>query len=126
MAHDLRGTPVSDYLPNSSLEPTLEEREGLLSNFDPENRNDGEPPRYEDEEYAKSRERVPLQNKGIARIAPSLIGLVLGVAFLAPIATMWYGGMGAANRPTDPSTLLSNGTHEFKQTVLIVSFDGLW
>ena len=125
MAYDLKGTPVSHHLLNGSLEPTLEERKGLLSNFDAENRDNGEPPRYKDEEYVKPRERVPLQKRMIARIAGGFIGLILAVAFLAPIPTIRCGRMGAASRPTDPSKLLSNGTHAFKKTVLIVSFDGL-
>jgi len=124
MAYDLKGTLVSHRLLNGSLKSTLEERKGLLSDFDAEDRENGELPRYEDEEYAKPRERVPFQKRRITRIAGSLIGLILGVAFLAPMSTMWCGGMGATSRPTDPSKFLSNGTHEFKQTVLIVSLDG--
>jgi len=125
MAYDLKGTPVSYHLLNGSLKPTLEERKGLLSNFDAEDRHSDEPPLYEDEEYAKPRERVPLQKRRIARIAGGFISLILGITFLAPMSTMWCGGMGTASRPTDPSKLLSNGTHAFKKTVLIASFDGL-
>ena len=122
MAYDLKGTPVPHHLLNGSLKPTLEERKGLLS--DAEDR-DGEPPRYEDEEYTKPQGRIPLQKMRVAQIAGSFIGLILSVAFLAPISGMWRCGMGAARQPTDPSKLLSNGTHEFKRTVLAVSFDGL-
>ena len=107
----------------SPSKPTPEERKGLLSNFDVDDRDNGEPPRYEDEEYAEPRERAPLQKRRILWIAGGLIALILGASFLAPLSRMC--GMGATNRLTDPSRLLSNGTHEFKRTVLIVSIDGL-
>ena len=108
-----------------SSKPTPEERKGLLSNFDVEDRDNGEPPRYEDEEYPEPRKHAPLRKKRIACIAGGFITLILGASFLVPLSRAWCCGMGAASRPTDPSKLLSNGTHEFKRTVLIVSIDGL-
>ena len=122
MSYNLKET--SSYL-GSSLTPTPEEQKGLLSNFDVEDRDNGEPPRYEDEEYAEPRERALLERRRIVRIAGGFVALVLGALFFAPTSGSWCSGMGGARRPTDPSGLLSNGTHEFKRTVLIVSFDGL-
>lgn len=100
------------------------EHKGLLSNFDTEDRENGELPCYEDEEYTKPQECILFQKRRIIQIAGGFIGLILSVAFLSPMSTIWCGGMGAASRPTDPSKFLSNGTHKFKQTVLIVSLDG--
>lgn len=108
---------------DNPLKPTPEERKGLLSNFDVDDRDNGEPPHYEDEEYAEPRERAPLRKRRILGIAGGLIALILGASFLAPLSRMC--GIGAANRLLDPSKLLSNGTHEFKRTVLMVSIDGL-
>ena len=110
---------------DSSSKHTPEERKGLLSNFDVEDRDNSEPPRYEDEEYAEPRRHTPLRKKRIACIAGGFITLILGASFLVPLSRVWCGGMGGASRPTDPSKLLSNGTHEFKRTVLLVSIDGL-
>ena len=125
MSYNLKGNPGSPYL-DSHLNPAPEERKGLLSNFYVEDCDNDEPPRYEDEEYAKPRERALLRKRRITRIAGAFVALILGALFLAPMSRSRCGGMGIARRPTDPSKLLSNGTHEFKHTVLIVSFDGLW
>lgn len=125
MSYNLDGIPVPPYSQDGPSKSTPEERKGLLSHFDVDDRDNGEPPRYEDEEYAEPRERTPLRKKRVAWIAGSFIALILGGSFLVPVSRAWCGGMGAASRPTDPSKLLSNGTHEFKRTVLIVSIDGL-
>ena len=125
MSHHLKGTPVPNPLLNGSLKPAVEERKCLLSNFDTEDHDGGEPPRYQDEEYAAPRDCTPLRKRGIARTAGGFIALILCFSFLAPTSRMWCGGMGATNRLMDPSRLLSNGTHGFKPTVLIVSLDGL-
>ena len=125
MSYDLKGTPVPHHLLDSSLRPTFEERKGLLSDFDTEDRDGTELPRYEDEEYVKPQERAPLRKRRITRIAGSIVALVIGVSFLAPMLRIWCCGIGTTSRPMDPSGLLSNGTHNFKRTVLIVSFDGL-
>jgi len=125
MSYDLNETPVPPYTKGGPSKPVPEERKGLLSNFDIDDGDNGAPPRYEDEEYAEPRERTPLRKRRIACIAGGFIALILGATFLVPISRAWCGGMGATSRPTDPSKLLSNGTHEFKRTVLIVSIDGL-
>lgn len=119
MSYNLKETQVN------SSKPTPEERKGLLSNFDVEDHDTAEPPHYEDEEYAELRKHTPLRKRKIACIAGGFITLILGASFLVPLSRVWCGGMCAASRPTDPSKLLSNGTHEFKPTVLIVSIDGL-
>ena len=125
MSYNLAGTPVPPYSQDGPSKPTPEERKGLLSNFDVDDRDSGEPPRYEDEEYNEPRERIPLRKRRIGCIAGGLIALILGASFLVPVSRIWCGGMGTTSRTTDPSKLLSNGTHEFKRTVLIVSIDGL-
>lgn len=125
MSYNLNETQVPPYSKDGFSKSIPEERKGLLSNFDVDDRDNGEPPRYEDEEYAEPRARTPLRKKRIAGIAASFIALLLGASFLVPISRNWCGRMGVTSRPTDPSKLLSNGTHEFKRTVLIVSIDGL-
>ena len=133
LKHILRETNTSSSAMSYNLKqtqdgpssPTPEERKGLLSNFDIEDHDNGESPRYEDEEHAKPRERTPLRKRRILWIAGGLIALTLGASFLVPLSRTLCGGMGAISRPTDPSKLFSNGTHEFKRTVLIVSIDGL-
>ena len=125
MSYDLNGIPVPPYSQHSPSKSIPEERKGLLSNFDVDDGENGEPPRYEDEEYAQPQERTPSQKRRVAGIAAGFIALIIGASFLAPLSRTWCGGMSAASRPTDPSKLLSNGTHEFKRTVLIVSIDGL-
>ena len=124
MSYNLNGTPVPPYPQSSPSASMPEERKGLLSDFDI-NLDDCEPPRYKDGEYAEPRERTPSQKGRIVWTAAGLVALILGVPLLAPTSRTWCGRMGAGSRPTDPSKLLSNGTHEFKRTVLIVSMDGL-
>lgn len=124
MSYSLKEIQAPRYSQGGPLRPTPEERKGLLSNFDAEDRDNGEPPRYEDEEHAEPRERTPLRKRRILWIAGGLIALILGASFLTPLSRTWC-GKGTTSRPTDPSKLLSNGTHEFKRTVLIVSIDGL-
>jgi len=125
MSYDLNGTTIPPYTKDGPSKPIPEERKGLLSNFEVDDGDNGGPPRYEDEEYAEPRERTPLRKRRIAWIAGGFIALILGASFLVPVSRAWCGGMGATSRPTDPSRLLSNGTHDFKRTVLIVSIDGL-
>lgn len=105
------------------LKPTPEERNGLLLNSDIYDRYGAEPSRHEEKEHDEPRERTtPSQN---GRVARGFAAFILGVLLLAQVSRTWCGGAGATGRPTDPSQLLSNGTHEFKRTVLIVSIDGL-
>jgi len=124
MSCDPEGT-VSYYSQDKPGKHTPEERKGLLSNFSVGDRRGGKPPSYEDEEHAAPRGRTPPQKKGISCITGGLIALILGVSFLSPMSRIWCGGMGSGGQSTGPSGLLSNGTHEFKRTVLIVSLDGL-
>ena len=121
MSYNLKGILVPPYSQDGLLKPAPEERKGLLSNFDVDY---SELRYHEDEEYAEPRERTPLRKRRIARIAGAIVALILGTMFLAPMSRVWCGGMDAASRLLDPSGLLSNGTHEFKRTVLIVSLDG--
>ncbi|KAF9783199.1 Phosphodiest-domain-containing protein [Thelephora terrestris] len=107
--------------PNPSLKSTFEERKGLLSNFDVE--DDGRPPRYGDEEYLGFQERAPFHKLIFVRIISVFVALTLGTAFFLPMSRSRCGEM--AGRSMGSSALLSNGTHEFKRTVLIVSVDGL-
>jgi hypothetical protein len=125
MSYNLKETPFPRYPQDGSSKPTPEERKGLLSNFDIEDRDSGELPHYEDEEYVESRRYTPLQKRRIAWIAGSFITLILGASFLVPMSRSWCGGMGVTGQLKDPSRLLNNGTHDFKRTVLIVSIDGL-
>jgi len=123
MSYDPEGT-VSYYSRDQPGKHTPEERKGLLSNFDVGDRRGDKPPSYEDEEHAGPRGRSSSPKKIISCITGGLIALILGVSFLSPMSRIWGGGMGSGGRATDPSGLLSNGTHEFKRTVLIVSIDG--
>lgn len=125
MSYNLKDISAPRYSQDGLSKPTPEERKGLLSNFDAEDHDNGEPPRYEDEEYAEPRGRSPLRKRSIAWIAGSFIALILGASFFVPMSRSWCSGMGSASRLPDPSKLLSNGTHDFKRTVLIVSIDGL-
>jgi hypothetical protein len=125
MSYRLNDIPAPPYSQDGPSKPTPEERKGLLSNFDAEEHDNGEPPHYEDEEYAEPRGRTPLQKRRIAWFAGSFIALILGATFIVPMSRGWCGGMASAERVTDPSRLLSNGTHDFKRTLLIVSIDGL-
>lgn len=125
MSYNLKETSVPRFSQDSSSKHTPEERKGLLSNFDVEDRDSGELPHYEDEEYVSPRRYTPLQKGRIAWIAGGFIALILGATFLVPVSKSWCGGMGATNGMKDPSRLLNNGTHDFKRTVLIVSIDGL-
>ena len=125
MSHNLNGAPAPPYSQGAPSKFIPEERKGLLSHFDIDDGDNGEPPRYEDEEYPEPRGRTPLQKRRIAWIAGGFIALIVGASFLVPMSRVLCGGMGVTSRPTDPSKLLSNGTHEFKRTVVIVSIDGL-
>ena len=125
MSYNLTDTLAPRYSQGGLSRPTPEERKGLLSNFEVDDHDNGDPPRYEDEEHVESRGRTPLRKRKIVCIAGSFIALILGASFLVPLSRMWCDGAGATSRLTDPSKLLSNGTHEFRRTVLIVSIDGL-
>ena len=123
MSRNLKETLASCHL---EREITPEEHEGLLSEFDAEDCDNGKQLRYADEECPGFQEHNPSRLKStIVGIVRNFVILILGTAFLVPVARWWWGGMGDASQWTYPSRLLSNGTHEFKRTVLIVSIDGL-
>jgi hypothetical protein len=122
MPSNFGGVPFPPY---DSSKPTPEEHKSLLSDTDVEDRDHEALPRYKDEEYPGPRERAPSQESLLVHIARNFIFLIIGATFLVPMLRSWYGRMRVANRLVDPSRLLSNGTHEFKRTVLIVSIDGL-
>lgn len=123
MSYNPKEIPVTRHLSNDSSETIPEERKGLFSNFDSGDCDNGELPHYGDGEYP--RKRNPLHMNMFVEIARDFIFLILGAVFLVPMWRSWCARMGTANHLTDPSRLLSNGTHEFKRTVLIVSIDGL-
>ena len=60
MSYEPNHIPAPPYSKGGPSPPTSEERKGLLSNFEINDGDNGEPPRYEDEEHAKPRERTPL------------------------------------------------------------------
>jgi len=119
------GISIPPNTQGGSSKPAPEEHKGLLSNFDVADRNDGELAYHEGGEYPGPREHTPLRKGRVGWIVGVFVALVLGASFYPQMPRSLCGGMGVMNRPTDPSELLSNGTHEFKRTVLIVSIDGL-
>jgi len=118
MYYHLNGIPAPPYTQCVSSKATPEEGNGLLSNFDADGRDNGELPRYKDGEYPEPRERTSLRKGRIGWIIGVFVALVLGASFHGQMPRSWCDGMGVMTRPTD-------GTHEFKRTVLIVSIDGL-
>ena len=126
MSSNIGAPPVPPYSQSDSLKPIPIERKGPSSNPDIEARGNSQlPPRYKHEEYPWTQGRTSLRRSTVAHVARSFIALILMVAFLVSMPRSWCGRMGFASKLTDTSRLLSNGTHEFKRTVLIVSFDGL-
>jgi len=109
MAHHLKPSPSSqEYI---SLSNPSEEREGLLSGVDTEAKE------------LKQSSLGHLLSFGLTRISvvvAGLLGLVFGLlcwfsASPSPITPLHFNG----------DTLRSNGTHDFKRTVILVSIDGL-
>ena len=125
MSHNPKEAPIPCHPPNNSAKTMLEERKVLLSDFGVKDGEKGELPHLGDEECPGPRERTPLQKSRIVGMARSLAALVLGTMLLVPMSRSWCGRMSAASQLTDTPKLLSNGTHEFEHTVLIVSIDGL-
>ena len=112
MAHPLKPSPSSqEYIPLSS---PSEEREGLLSGVDTSSAIEAK--------ELKQSSLGHLLSFGLTRISvvvAGLLGLVFGLlcwfsASPSPI-TLHFNG----------DTLRSNGTHDFKRTVILVSIDGL-
>lgn len=104
---------------NSEIPLDDEERKGLLSNSDREDVL----PQYEDHDFTQPEHRSNAQKKGIIAAAAGIITLLLCAAVVRPLSRTlctYYPSSG-----TSDSELLSNGTHDFKRTVLMVSIDGL-
>ena len=91
----------------------LEERKALLAS------DRGEPDDHNSEDIEGKHE---WSNTKIALTALVLIILLIMGAFTLMVLC---GSPGQKRHPTASSILRSNGTHEFKPTVLIVSIDGL-
>ena len=122
MSYNIREMLVAHHPPNNSLKATFQERKGLPPSFDAKGRS-GELPCYADETYQAGPSGCTLLQRNVfAWIASGLIALILGAAFFAQVPRRWCGSIGATSQPP---RLLSNGTHEFKRTVVIVSIDGL-
>jgi hypothetical protein len=114
MARPLKLSPSTQE--HIILSSPSEEREGLLSGFD----TFSEEPK---QSFPSHTTTFNLLSFGIARIVVvvgGLLGLVFGSlcwfsAPQSPINALHFNG----------DTLRSNGTHDFKRTVLLVSIDGL-
>jgi hypothetical protein len=98
--------------------PLDEELRGLLSDADNEDL-----PQYDEGDHSGARRR-PLHKKKIAAIAAGLVTCLLGASLFRPLYRHWCNHY-TDNQQKLQNQLLSNGTHEFKRTVLIVSIDGL-
>lgn len=92
----------------------LEERKALLPS------GSGEPDNLEDNQDIEDKD-------GWSSRKITLTALVLIILLITGAFTLMglCGSPGRKRQPAASSTLRSNGTHEFKPTVLIVSIDGL-
>jgi hypothetical protein len=103
--------PSTGHTQRTSLDSTHdEEREGLLS---------GAPRKPDD---------VPEASTGWSRRRVAIVGGALVLLLISAAFAPALLGRGRARRPTPPvhgGDLQSNGTHDFRRTVLIVSIDGL-
>jgi hypothetical protein len=87
------------------------ERQGLLSG-EPSGAQETEPPEH------------PLRKRrNLAVIGVGFITLLLVAVFGPPLARLSSGGK--TRHPIPGEQLQSNGTHDFRKTVLLVSIDGL-
>ncbi|KAF8500851.1 Phosphodiest-domain-containing protein [Russula emetica] len=113
MARPLKVSPSSQE--HISLSSPSEERKGLLSGFDTSSD-------IEAEEHKQS-SLCHLLSFGLARIAVVVVGLLCLVFGLL----CWFSAPPSSITPLhfNGDTLRSNGTHDFKRTVLLVSIDGL-
>ena len=113
MARPLKASPSSQE--HISLSSPSEEREGLLSGVDTLSA-------IEVEELKQSSLYRSLLF-GLARIAVVVTGLLCLVFGLLN----WFSAPPSSIAPLhfNGDTLRSNGTHDFKRTVLLVSIDGL-
>jgi hypothetical protein len=113
MAHPLKVSPSSQE--HISLSTPSEERKGLLSGVDTSS--------VIEAEELKQSSLYHLLSFGLARIAVVVAGLlclVFGLLF-------WFHVPPSSVTPLhfNGDTIRSNGTHDFKRTVLLVSIDGL-
>lgn len=113
MARPLKVSPSSQE--HISLSSPSKEREGLLSGVDTLSA-------IEAEELNQS-SLYHLLSFGLARIAVVLAGTLCLVFGLLG----WFSAPSSSITPLhfNGDTLRSNGTHDFKRTVLLVSIDGL-
>ena len=113
MARPLKVSPSSQE--HISLSSPSEEREGLLSGVDTLSAIEAE--------ELKQSFLFHLLSFGLARIAVVVAGLVCLVFGLL----CWFSAPPSSITPLhfNGDILRSNGTHDFKRTVLLVSIDGL-
>ncbi|EGN98493.1 hypothetical protein SERLA73DRAFT_110021 [Serpula lacrymans var. lacrymans S7.3] len=98
---------------------TEDELVGLLEDANLPEYVQGQPCDLEDQD--KPQPTRSSREKKYATIAGVLIALIFGGALAKVLSTL----RAASPAPGADDTLYSNGTHEFKKTVLIVSIDGL-
>lgn len=115
MAHLLKLSPSSQE--DIVLSSLSEERKGLLSGVDTLPLSEGDEPKRS---LWWGDSPLPFGPARIAVVIGALIGLVLGGFYWlsappCPARTLHFSG----------DAIRSNGTHEFKRTVLLVSIDGL-
>ena len=116
MAHLLKLSSSSQE--DIILSSPSEERKGLLSGVDALPDSEADEPKLSQAWF-----RSTLLSYGPARVAVivgAVVGLVFGVFYWlltpsCPVKGLHFNG----------DTLRSNGTHDFKRTVLLVSIDGL-
>jgi hypothetical protein len=115
MARPLKVSPSPSSQEHISLSSPSEEREGLLSGVDTLSAIEAE--------ELKQSSLFRLLSSGLARTAVIVAGLLcLVFSFLH-----WFSTPPSSITPLhfNGDTLRSNGTHDFKRTVLLVSIDGL-
>jgi len=96
-----------------------EERKGLLSrDDDPYDHDSSEEDDIQQQPRSWSRTRI-------ASVAIALIGLLVAGTFARTVLFAKSSRPPAHHNSYSETALRSNGTHEFKRTVLIVSIDGL-
>jgi hypothetical protein len=65
------------------------------------------------------------RRRRIVVLATTLIVILLGAVFGRPLLSLSSWSSGKESDLGDPHALMSNGTHQYKKTVLLVSIDGL-